>query len=273
MVEVCLAHPVDLDGWRRHARALLAQGISPEAVAWRVEGEAADLFAGPPSEVRTDQPTMSVPRRFVEFASSAICHRDPARFALLYRVLWRIGRGERRLLDVAADADGHRLRRLADAVRRDAHKMTAFVRFRRMQVDGNEHFVAWFEPRHHVVERTAPFFVRRFAAMRWSILTPDRSAHWDGETLRFAPGVARAEATGEDGLEDLWRRYYAAIFNPARLNLRAMRAQMPQRYWRNLPEARLITPLATAAAERTRAMLAAHPEPVGRTRRPQRGDG
>ena len=49
-------------------------------------------------------------------------------------------------------------------------------------------FVAWFEPEHHIVRATAGFFVRRFANMRWSILTPELSIHWDGETLTEGPG-------------------------------------------------------------------------------------
>ena len=60
------------------------------------------------------------------------------------------------------------------AVRRDIHKMHAFVRFRKIGEGGDERYVAWFEPEHFIVERNAPFFVRRFTGMRWSILTPDR---------------------------------------------------------------------------------------------------
>ncbi|MGQ7445312.1 DUF4130 domain-containing protein, partial [Streptococcus suis] len=71
-------------------------------------------------------------------------------------------------------------------------------------------------------------------------LTPYRSAHWDGEELRFAAGATRAQAAGEDALEDLWRTYYANIFNPARLKIAAMKSEMPVKYWKNLPEARLI---------------------------------
>jgi hypothetical protein len=35
--------------------------------------------------------------------------------------------------------------------------------------------VAWFEPEHYIVEAVAPLFERRFAQMRWAILTPERS--------------------------------------------------------------------------------------------------
>ncbi|MGO7668145.1 DUF4130 domain-containing protein, partial [Rhizobium ruizarguesonis] len=30
--------------------------------------------------------------------------------------------------------------------------------------------------------------------------------------------------------DDLWRTYYASIFNPARLKLKAMQAEMPKKY-------------------------------------------
>ena len=40
-----------------------------------------------------------------------------------------------------------------------------------------------------------------------------------------------------DAFEDGWRGYYESIFNPARVNPTAMRAEMPKKYWRNMPEA------------------------------------
>ena len=81
---------------------------------------------------------------------------------------------------------------MAQAVRRDMHKMKAFVRFRTIADDagGAPLHVAWFEPEHHIVEATAPFFARRFTAMRWAILTPERSVRWDGEQLGLRAGRA-----------------------------------------------------------------------------------
>ena len=67
-----------------------------------------------------------------------------------------------------------RLERMAKEVRRDLHKMHAFVRFREVEEPGaGARFVAFFEPDHHIVRHTAGFFVRRFSNMRWSILTPE----------------------------------------------------------------------------------------------------
>jgi DNA polymerase len=133
--------------------------------------------------------------------------------------------------------------------------MHAFVRFRRIETEDGPRFVAWFEPEHHILEAEAGFFVRRFAGMRWSILTPGASAHWDGAALTMGPGARRSDAPAEDAHEDLWRAYYASVFNPARLKPDAMRAEMPVKYWRNLPEARLIPRLIAEAPKRAAAMV------------------
>ena len=156
---------------------------------------------------------------------------------------------------MATDPDVARLQAMEKAVRRDAHKMHAFVRFREIKTEDGPRFVAWFEPEHHTLEAEAGFFIRRFASMRWSILTPGASAHWDGAALTMGPGARRADAPVEDAHEDLWRAYYASVFNPARLKPDAMRAEMPVKYWRNLPEARLIPRLIAEAPRRAAAMV------------------
>jgi DNA polymerase len=193
-----------------------------------------------------------VPTDFPKLAKEVICHSDSSRFALLYRLLWRL-KSERQLLDNAADVDVYTARRMAKAVRRETHKMKAFVRFRRTESEVGEIFVAWFEPDHYIVERTAPFFARRFAGMRWSIVTPGRSAHWDGDSLTFGNGASRHECPDDDALEEHWRVYYSSIFNPARMKVRAMKTEMPTRYWRNLPESRLIPELTRSAQRAQRA--------------------
>ena len=106
--------------------------------------------------------------------------------------------------------------------------------------------------------------------MPWSILTPDLCAHWDGHAVSFTPGVAKAEAPTEDRLEETWRRYYASIFNPARLKVKAMQTEMPKKYWRNLPEASMIKPLIAGAERATGEMIAnATTEPHKAQKRPE----
>jgi probable DNA metabolism protein len=214
--------------------------------------------------IRADSPAVAPPL-FTRLARSVACHRDAGRWNALYAVLWRVMRGEPELLSVVTDPMVHRLVQMHRAVKRASHKMKAFVRFRRIGDAADPAYVAWFEPAHLVVERTAPFFARRFSSMRWSILTPERSAHWDTRVLSFSPGVSRETAPRGDDLEELWRTYYANIFNPARLNDRAMRKEMPARYWSGLPEASLIRDLHRDAPARVAAMLEqihSRPEPL-----------
>jgi DNA polymerase len=204
-----------------------------------------------------------VPRRFVDLAQLAVCHSDPARFSLLYRLLNRM-QSEPGLIELTTDDDVFRLESMAKSVRRDRHKMTAFVRFKEVEGAEGPAFVAWFEPEHHIVELTAPFFADRFATMRWSIITPLISIAWDLARLRVGPGGSKADVPGEDAGDDLWRTYYANIFNPARLKIDAMKREMPVKYWKNLPESRLIVPLVRSAREKEAAMVKAPQESVPR---------
>jgi DNA polymerase len=252
MHSVVLDHAADFDGWRTAARRLAAAGVPPAAVNWSVG--VPDLLAAATAAPPAEAPMFAVPRRFIELAQAAICHSDPERFALLYTALTRL-RVEPRLLDDAADPLVHRLGELEKSVGRDIHKMRAFVRFREVPDDEGERFVAWFEPEHHIVRRNAPFFVRRFTNMRWSILTPEECVHWDGEALAFTPGATRADAPGGDPLEETWKTYYASTFNPARLKVKAMTKEMPKKYWRNMPETALVPGLIADAGRRTTQMI------------------
>ena len=212
---------------------------------------------GPGDRPADAAPEIRVPAAFVALCGSVVLHRDPQRFGLLYRLLWRLVH-EPALRHDPLDPDVLRAQSLARAVERDRHKMRAFVRFRPIARGAGEPplHVAWFEPAHHIVEAEAPFFARRFAALHWALLTPERSARWDGQRLHLGPGARRDEAPPADAGEALWLTYYEHIFNPARLKLDAMRKEMPRRYWPLLPEARLIEPLAAQAAQRSAAMLA-----------------
>jgi DNA polymerase len=228
------AQAEDFVSFRATARTLLAAGVPPDQVAW---GDS--LFASSPDLPNEANP-VAVPRDFLQLAETVALHRDPVKWPLLYRVLYRLTHGERNLLKVDVDDDVRALLLMEKALRRDVHKMTAFVRFRRVRDAEPEYFVAWHRPDHYIMERMAPWFRNRFGSFRWSILTPDRSAHWDLANLTFGPGVPRSDAPDEDALEDLWRDYYRSIFNPARVKVKAMKAEMPVRHWATLPETQII---------------------------------
>ena len=245
--------PWNVDAWRTAARSALLASVAPQDVAWNGDAQTGLLSGIDVSTLSPLREAPSVTSQFLSLAAAVLCHRDPQRHALLYRLLWRMGNGERHLLSRATDVDVNRAQMLAKSVSRDSHKMKAFVRFREVPGQDNA-YVAWFEPDHHIVDRVAPFFVRRFAGMRWAIITPDRTASWDGEKLQFSGGGARADAPTDDAQEALWRTYYANIFNPARLNPTMMRQEMAQKYWKNLPEAQLLPDLIRDAGQRVREM-------------------
>lgn len=251
---VRLDSETDFAGWRDAARRLALNEVRPEDVYWHV-APGSDQAELPEVPARAQ---LVVPRDFIGHAETAFCHSDPGRFAFLYRMLWRL-RDEPKLLEIASDPDTRRLEALEKAVRRDSHKMHAFVRFRKIGDDADERYVAWFEPDHFIVERNADFFVRRFTGMRWTILTPYASADWDGERLAIGPGAAKGDAPDQDDTETLWRIYFENIFNPARLKVKAMQKEMPKKYWRNLPEASLIPDMIAGADKAAKDMIAKMP--------------
>jgi probable DNA metabolism protein len=269
VTNISLASETDWPGFRNEARALLAKLIAPAEVAWHTPASgAADLFSD--SDVSPTSPLVAahshgpinlvVPSSFVTLCETVILHNDPARFGLLYSLLWRLVH-EPALRHDPLDAGRVKAQHMAQSVRRDMHKMKAFVRFRTVERGEGKPplHVAWFEPDHHIVEAVAPFFMRRFTQMEWAILTPERSVHWDGERLHFGPGGERRHAPAPDAGEALWLTYYANIFNPARLKMAMMKKEMPVKYWHNLPEAELISGLAADAMARSGRMVEAAP--------------
>ncbi|WP_246505117.1 UdgX family uracil-DNA binding protein [Microvirga antarctica] len=248
---VVLSDGADLDGFRRAVRALASARVSPDAVVF-MTGAAPDLFG---DSFAADAPPVALPKGVGALIASVVCHRDPERYALLYRLVFRVLNGERALLEVPSDPLVHRLDLMARTIRRDLHKMHAFLRFRRVAGEEGERFVAWFEPDHFILEATAQFFIDRFRSLDWTILTPVGSMRWDRLSLVYGPPAAREDAPAGDRFEEGWRDYYESTFNPARVNPKAMRAEMPKKYWRNMPEAASITALIREAPGRMAGMI------------------
>ena len=269
------SNPITFNGtfaaWRAHARVLLATHVPPHAVAFNDTDDTSvqpGLFTAaaqptPVPDLPADARVPNVSKRFVELAQRVALHRDrEAKWPLLYRTLWRMTRGdEPHVLSIASDPDVRRLDDMRRQVGRDAHKMHAFVRFREVQEtrdDGTPvtRYVAFHRPEHLIVRREAAWFKRRFPVMAFSLLTPDACAHWDPVTkqMTFGQGVDASAAAQPDDVEALWLTYYAHIFNPARIKLKAMVNEMPRKHWPTLPETRLIPDLLADAPRRLKEM-------------------
>jgi probable DNA metabolism protein len=284
-IAVTLASVTDWAGFSHAVRALRSQDVEPSQVRWRVDGADvgnADLFDTAPVLRSSDLPSaasLALPRGFVDGAREVFLHADDQRLPLIHRLALRIA-DDGRAWDDSLHEDRLQFDRMQREVRREIHKMHAFVRFRRIEVaeaaplvEALEHaalpapgreslsesvrHVAWFEPGHHVLEAAAPFFARRFATMRWAILTPRASVEWAGGALVFGPGAQRGDAPPADAGEALWLAYYRSIFNPARVKVSMMKKEMPVRFWKNLPEAGAISELLAHASRREQGMVAA----------------
>ena len=240
------------DEWRPLARDLLAANIPPHRVEWLSSDEPGSLFApctdafapgGASRQIR-------IPKQLLAELEVAARFRSDDRWALLYRILWRVAEGDRTAC-MAGDVDGSELQLRIKAVRRESHHLHAFLRFSPTTVDDAPDYVAWFEPAHDILRSAAPHFAERMGLHSWLIATPDDAVFWDGQAMHYArpcPPVWRQlaqEAQTDDA--ELWKAYYESTFNPARLNRAVMQNNLPVRFWKNLPEGTLIPQLMSRA--------------------------
>lgn len=258
------------EAFRDWAKSLLKNEIAPHEASQNLFSQSlcsqGSLFL---SETRISfaDEKIPVPKEFISLAKAVSLFRDLASFEVLYSLLWRIQKESRSLLQNALDQDVLDARRMERAVKRDIHKMHAFVRFRKTEAAEEECFVAFHRPDHCIIQAAVPFFVRRFKNMRWRIETPDAVADWDRKTLIFTPGVS-SPSVQSDPYEEDWKTYYKAISNPARLKLKMMKKEMPTRYWETMPETSVFQELLREAEPRVEEMLRRNPpaaQPKGET--------
>ena len=265
--------------WRENARKFLANAVLPEHVSWSDQSaNELALFETDGTELEASllaRPTPTVPKAFFALGRDVACFRDPEKWHWLYKLAWRLVYENRLLLNNSIDPDVSKLKSMQKSVRRDLHKMKAFVRFQRIVLSenellisernyvageeaeshgANERYIAWFEPEHFILRSVTVFFKQRFTNMHWSILTPDECVSWDQKRLHFSAGWQHKPKIVDD-VESLWLEYYRSTFNPARLKLKAMQSEMPKKYWKNLPETVLIEELSNKAADTTGKMI------------------
>ncbi len=236
MPEVVLNSETDWTGWRAATRALVLAGVEPREVFWAV--------GGVPVALPDSRGSFAVSRSLVALAGQAIQAREPERFGLLYSLVWRAHAGEA-VLDDPDDPDVRLARRLALAVRAEAHRMRTHLRFLPM----GDRLLGWYAPAHYVLEANAQLLARRFPAEPFSVITPDSSAHWDGASLRFGAGLARV--ADDDTLCAWWEAHEPAILADSRVGTAVPEAEALDEAPRPLDEPAIgpvVFPIAVASA-------------------------
>jgi probable DNA metabolism protein len=207
-VQVPLSGPVDVTGFHAEASRLLARLIPPETVEWSVPPQA-KVDERERGEARATIQNRAVraivPQSFVRLSELVVLHRDPQRFDLLYRSLWRL-MYEPGLKHDSADVDMAKLRQMAQSVRRDVRKMKTHLAFRPLQLKGRTVQVSWYEPVHFVTELVAQGLAARQPGAPWLLLSPDRSLWWDGARLLSAPGLRREQQPQSFSDETAWTK-------------------------------------------------------------------
>ena len=130
--------------------------MPPEDVLWTAEPT---LFAAemPPRAVGT----ITVPKSYLDVAKGIACHRDEAKWALLYRVLFRIVNGERHLLEIESDPDVSRLYTMQKQIhaRYAPHEGVCAV-----SAGGRSIYRVASGPTISSLTRMAPWFAERFGS-------------------------------------------------------------------------------------------------------------
>lgn len=190
-MQVPLSHQVDVAGFHSEATRLLALQVPPQDVHWSAapaQSVDEEPLEAARAAIRNRAARAIIPQSFIRMSELVVLHRDPDRFDLLYRTLWRLVY-EPELKNDFGDADMARLRQMAQSVRRDIQKMKTKLVFRPLTLKGGSVPVAQYEPVHFITEAVGGWLAAQ-GPEGWILLTPDRSLRWNGEHLLSAPAVA-----------------------------------------------------------------------------------
>lgn len=214
MVEIVLAHQVDLATWRAATRHYVQKQVLPESISWRVAGKGETPWKlQAPNSVDNDEP-LNLPRKLVTAVLEALQARQPERFALLYRVVYRFTHGLLDMEDIREDPDIQQLRELVQNIKQETEQFRlAFSTFSNQRQSKSLHYT----PQNYIVEANGRFCIER-DAQPWEVITPYRRMWWDGNQLHFAMGEAEAAQVSADMWQKdgqgIWQGYPNTVLVP-----------------------------------------------------------
>jgi len=138
-----------------------------------------------------------------------------------------------------------RLSEIIKMVRREKHRMEAFIRFQKLK---DETFYAAVEPDFNVLPLLIKHFKSRYADQKWIIYDIKRGygLHYDLHDTQFIElnfsdvlkpaGVIAAYSEDEGIYQHLWKNYFTSVNIVSRKNTKLHVRHIPKRYWRHLTE-------------------------------------
>lgn len=128
--------------------------------------------------------------------------------------------------------------KICNTVKKEAHSMTGFVRFKLMK---NGVYYSVIEPTHNVLPLIMPFFADRYCDQPFIIHSPNykMAGYYDMNQWRLIE-IDNIDLPDEDeyqvSYEKMWKRFYDTIAIKGRENKVCRRSHMPLKYWKNLTE-------------------------------------
>ena len=182
-----------------------------------------------------------------EILSAFLSENDQV-YSSLYRLIQqKIKRPKQAMLSNLGDPDALLVSNLIQKVRRERHRMCAFVRF---EHGDDDLYFAKIIPDFDVLPLIAQFFRRRFAKQNWLIFDAHRhyGIYYNGaeakpslemivdidQKMIHAPKVFHSDI--ESKYQKLWQVYFKHVSIEERKNIRHHVQQLPKRYWRFLTE-------------------------------------
>lgn len=145
-----------------------------------------------------------------------------------------------------ANPDVLMIQQTSRKVRREKHRMEAFVRF---QLTKDELYYSIIQPDYNVLPLISKHFEQRYADQRWLIYDSLRKygLYYDGATVEEVQMNFEADLNNKENLaslydenellyQQLWQQYFSSINIAARKNMKLHIRHMPKRYWQYLVE-------------------------------------
>lgn len=185
MEQILLAHEVDMRTWRAATRRHVHAATPPEALLWKVGSAGEDSPSGAAASAADDSVKLTIPRLLAHDLMALLQSSAPERFALAYRLVYRVVHAGLDLTDTA-DADiCHAKGLIKDVVEETHHFRTVFSAFAMAATSHGLHY----ENRNYILEANAAFCKARYTPL-WEVTAGYRRMLWNGRRLFFGPGQA-----------------------------------------------------------------------------------